>query len=97
MTYDSRARTVCLEVAKQVGLGENDLEMAERSVSQEIYFKLEEKGGGEKDRKTDEMGDRANTAIEDASKKNQAWRWVKMGAGAAVGGTVIGKTITNFS
>lgn len=92
MTYDSRARTVCLEVAKQVGLGENDLEMAERSVSQEIYFKLEEKGGGEKDRKTDEMGDRANTAIEDASKKNQAWRWVKMGAGAAVGGTVIALT-----
>ncbi|KAG2172780.1 hypothetical protein INT43_000127 [Umbelopsis isabellina] len=92
MTYDSRARTVCLEVAKQVGLGENDLEMAERSVSQEIYFKLEEKGGGETDRKTDEMGDRANMAIEDASKKNQAWRWVKMGAGAAVGGTVIALT-----
>ncbi|KAJ2960190.1 hypothetical protein NQZ79_g4360 [Umbelopsis isabellina] len=92
MTYDSRARIVCLEVARQVGLGEYDLEMAERSVSQEIYFKLEEKGGGESDRKTDEMGERASMAIEDASKKNQAWRWVKMGAGAAVGGTVIALT-----
>jgi hypothetical protein len=91
MTYDSRARMVCLEVAKLIALGEYDLEMAERSVSQEIYFKLEEKGGTEIDRRTDKMGERASVAIEDASKRNTAWRWAKMGAGAAVGGTVIGK------
>jgi hypothetical protein len=91
MTYDSRARMVCLEVAKLIALGEYDLEMAERSVSQEIYFKLEEKGGTEIDRRTDKMGERASVAIEDASKRNKAWRWAKMGAGAAVGGTVIGK------
>ncbi|KAM3579510.1 hypothetical protein VKS41_007967 [Umbelopsis sp. WA50703] len=92
MTYDSRARMVCLEVAKLIALGEYDLEMAERSVSQEIYFKLEEKGGTEIDRRTDKMGERASVAIEDASKRNKAWRWAKMGAGAAVGGTVIALT-----
>jgi hypothetical protein len=77
MTYDSRARMVCLEVAKLIALGEYDLEMAER--------------GTEIDCRTDKMGERASVAIEDASKRNKAWRWAKMGAGAAVGGTVIGK------
>lgn len=92
MTYDARDRQLLLEVANIIQLSAADVEMAERSVGQEIYFKLEERGVASADQgRTTEMGERALTAMEDASKKNRAWRWVKLGAGAAAGGAVIGE------
>ncbi|GAB5591731.1 hypothetical protein Unana1_06631 [Umbelopsis nana] len=93
MTYDARDRQLLLEVANIIQLSAADVEMAERSVGQEIYFKLEERGVASADQgRTTEMGERALTAMEDASKKNRAWRWVKLGAGAAAGGAVIALT-----
>jgi hypothetical protein len=91
MAYDARDRRLLLEVTHLIQQDPKDLEMAERSVGQEIYFKLQERGDIESDRRTSEMGERASAAMEHASKRNQAWRWVKMGAGAAAGGVVIGK------
>jgi hypothetical protein len=91
MAYDARDRRLLLEVTHLIKQDPKDLELAERSVGQEIYFKLQERGDIESDRRTSEMGERASAAMDHASKRNKAWRWVKMGAGAAAGGVVIGK------
>jgi hypothetical protein len=91
MVYDARERRFLLEVAHLMELMPVDVNMAERALGQQIYFKLQERNRAESDSRTNEMGQSASAAIEDASRRNKAWRWVKMGAGAAAGGAIIGK------
>jgi hypothetical protein len=91
MKYDARERRFLLEVAHALQLAPADVNMAERAVGQQIYFKLQERNAAESGTRTNDMGESASAAMEDASRRNKAWRWVKMGAGAAAGGAVIGK------
>ncbi|KAI9282443.1 hypothetical protein BC943DRAFT_328796 [Umbelopsis sp. AD052] len=92
MKYDARERRFLLEVAHAMQLAPADVNMAERAVGQQIYFKLEERNAAESGTRTGDMGESASAAMEDASRRNKAWRWVKMGAGAAAGGAVIALT-----
>ncbi|KAH8547661.1 hypothetical protein BGW37DRAFT_509743 [Umbelopsis sp. PMI_123] len=92
MVYDARERRFLLEVAHLMELMPVDVNMAERALGQQIYFKLQERNRAESDSRRNEMGQSASAAIEDASRRNKAWRWVKMGAGAAAGGAIIALT-----
>ncbi|CAO3670862.1 unnamed protein product [Umbelopsis ramanniana] len=92
MKYDARERRYLLEVAHAMQLAPADVDMAERAVGQQIYFKLQERNAAESGTRTSDMGESASAAMEDASRRNKAWRWVKMGAGAAAGGAVIALT-----
>lgn len=93
MVYDSRSRKFLLQLEHLLKLYRGDLTSVEKSVSQQMYYALLE--SQEKNESTVEqnMDLSAKKAMEDASKKKQAFKWLATGAGIIGGGALIGKYI----
>lgn len=100
--YDARARAVIFIAVTAMDVRGLDMYMAEKVVAQTIYFIMTEgrtasKKGGKGDpldesRRHQWMNSASHEAVErDKSKTNWA-KWAAMGAGAAVGGALIGVT-----
>ncbi|CEG66634.1 hypothetical protein RMATCC62417_03177 [Rhizopus microsporus] len=89
MYYDARARNLLLELERCLQLSCGDLNAVERSVSQQIYYALQEQQSSSH---TDNMGASAKKAVQEGNKKQQALRWVATGAGILGGGAVIALT-----
>lgn len=89
MYYDARARNLLLELERLLQLSCGDLNAVERSVSQQIYYALQEQQSSSH---TDNMGASAKNAVQEGNKKQQALRWVATGAGILGGGAVIALT-----
>ncbi|KAG1438947.1 hypothetical protein G6F56_012460 [Rhizopus delemar] len=86
MNYDARSRRFLLELEHTLELSRGDLNAVERSVSQQIYYALEEQ------EKKDTGSSSVKKAIQEGSKRNKALRWAATGAGIVGGGAIIALT-----
>jgi hypothetical protein len=82
--YDARERRFLIELEHIYRLERGDLSAVERSVSQQMYYALQ------KDQE-DDMGSSTKKAVEEASGKKKAFRWLATGGAVLGGGAVIGK------
>ncbi|EIE77134.1 hypothetical protein RO3G_01838 [Rhizopus delemar RA 99-880] len=89
MNYDSRSRRFLLELEHVLCLTHGDLNSVERSVSQQIYYALQQQ---EQASHTTNMDASAKKALQEGSKRNKALRWAATGAGILGGGAVIALT-----
>lgn len=91
MIYDSRSRKFLLQLEHSLNLYRGDLTSVERSVSQQMYYALLENQEKNTNSVEQNMDLSAKKAMQDASKKKQAFKWLATGAGIIGGGALIGK------
>ncbi|KAI9254675.1 hypothetical protein BY458DRAFT_480852 [Sporodiniella umbellata] len=87
MNYDARSRRFLLELEHLLDLSRGDLNSVERSVSQQIYYALEEQ-----EQKNDASSSSIKKALKKGAQNNKALRWAATGAGIVGGGAIIALT-----
>ncbi|GAA5796783.1 hypothetical protein HPULCUR_002158 [Helicostylum pulchrum] len=93
MIYDSRSRKFLLQLEHSLNLYRGDLTSVEKSVSQQMYYALLESQEKNSNSSVEQNMDlSARKAMQDASKKKQAFKWLATGAGIIGGGALIALT-----
>ncbi|KAI8394237.1 uncharacterized protein BYT42DRAFT_609968 [Radiomyces spectabilis] len=95
ITYDARARRFLFEMTRQLGLQPYDMTAVERSISQQMYFAIQQNsldGQSSHEGRTAKMDASARHTIQTTNSKKKAMRWLATGAGVLGGGAIIALT-----
>lgn len=98
LEYTSSARTLVVRSAAYMGIGIREVEGAEKTIAQSLYFQLQEtedavKGKGkEKDGNQESEWDEVADVRKKAASRGKALKWAATAGGFVLGGVAIGLT-----